>query len=140
MNVLERFASSRGQAARIEGRKVGGYDISPGRNGKPAGGETVFCNATVVTIFTRGSSGCFFLCGGTHRGDIYGFSSIIIIVVHAFFGGLLRSVMLGFRQGMQVEERTKFCLHSILESLQNMVLECFLLLTLSVFLARESRH
>ena len=139
MNVSERFASSRGQAARIEGRKVGGYDISPGRDGKPAGGETVFCNATVVTIFTRGFSGCSFLCGGTHRGDIYGFS-FILIVVHAFFGGSLRGVTFGFRQGIQVEERTKFCLHSIFESLSNMVLECFLSLTLSVFLARESRH
>ena len=97
-------------------RRVGGYDISPGRDGKPAGGETVFCNATAVTIFTRGFSGCFFLCGGTRRGDINGFFSIIT-VIHTFFCSLLWSVMLGFRQVIQVEERTKFCLHGIFESL-----------------------
>ena len=68
MNVLERFTSPRGQAARIEGRLA--VDISPGRDGKPAGGETVFCNATIVRIFARGFSWCFFLCGDTHRGDI----------------------------------------------------------------------
>ena len=47
----------------------------------------------------------------------------IINVVHGFFCGLLRSVMFG--------------LHSIFESLLNMVLECFLLLYLSVFLVRS---
>ena len=57
-----------------------------------------------------------FLSVRRHASRKCGFSSIII-VAHAFFCGLLRTITFDFRQGIQVEERTKFCLHSFFESL-----------------------
>ena len=57
-----------------------------------------------------------FLSVRRHASRKYGLSSIIM-VDNAFFCGLLRTIMFDFRQGIQVDERTKFCLHSIFESL-----------------------
>ena len=67
-----------------------------------------------------------FLSIRRHASRGYGFSSIIL-VVHAFFVWFIAeyihiyiyiiTIMFGFRQSIQVEERTTFCLHSIFESL-----------------------
>ena len=121
-------------------RKVGGSDISPGRDGKSASGETVLCNATVScdNIYDRILWGFLSVRRHASRGYIgillhYNSGSFLFlwfiaecyvwlqtrcyVWLQTRYTGYVWLVMFGFRQGIQVEERTKFCFHSNFESL-----------------------